>query len=881
MPIAAGKRLGPYEILAPLGAGGMGEVYRARDTRLDRTVAVKVLPVHLSSSPEIRQRFEREARTISQLSHPHICALYDVGHQDETAYLVLEYLEGETLADRLSARGALPLELALRYAIEIADALDKAHRQGIVHRDLKPGNVMLTRSGVKILDFGLAKALAPVSSASALTALAEERPLTESGMLLGTVPYMAPEQLEGRAADPRTDIFALGLVLYEMVTGKRAFQGATQASLIGAVLRDEPPPVSREQRLAPPALDRLVATCLAKDPDDRWQSAADLKRELQWIAEAPKPTSGVAVAPAAEPRRKRERLAWILVALLLAGLAAVAALRTRSAAPPGHTVRFVVPIPRGTTFAPREISRGASISPDGTRIAIEAIREGRRRLFVRPLDSENAVELEGSLDASAHFWSPDGRFIAFFAGGKLRKIPATGGPPEDLCDADFEILGSWNRDGTILFTKFGPPGIHRVSDQGGESERVIAPDESKGQQIPLWPHFLPDGRRFVYVVLVARGHQRELHLGSLDSRESRLVTRLDSRAEYAAPGYLIYVRDGVLFAQRFDEQKAELRGDPQVLSNSINYFNGPANAAFSVGPDIVVYETAPPPSRLVWLDRQGRELGKVGEPAVIQGVSISPEGGRVAVDIDQPRTGTSDIWVFEVERGVSTRLHSDPLDEAHPVWSPDGARLLFRSDGKGPPDIHEITVGAPGSERPVLELHGVQQPEDVSPDGRTLLFLNAGESAADVWLAPLAREGKPSPWSIGPFDERSPRFSPDGHWIAYESNESGRPEVYLALTEGAGDKRRVSTAGGRDPRWRRDGKELYYAAPDGSLMAVPIHPGPRLEVGAPARLFSVETGIANYDVHPDGTRFLVRTATEDVSESPIRAVMNWATGMAR
>src|SRR5687767_13088595 len=354
MPLPAGQHLGPYEILAPLGAGGMGEVYRARDTRLDRTVAVKVLPIHLSSSPEIRQRFEREARTVSQLSHPHICALYDVGHQDETAYLVLEYLEGETLADRL-ARGALPLELALRYGIEIADALDKAHRHGIVHRDLKPGNIMLTRSGIKILDFGLAKALAPVSSASALTALAEERPLTESGMLLGTVQYMAPEQLEGRQADARTDIFALGLVLYEMVTGKRAFQGATQASLIGAVLRDEPAPVSQQQRLAPRTLDRLVATCLAKDPDDRWQSAADMRRELQWIAEAPKATSAVAAAPAVGPRRNRERLAWVLIALLLTGLVAVAALRTRSAGAPGHTVRFAVPIPSGVTFSPGQV----------------------------------------------------------------------------------------------------------------------------------------------------------------------------------------------------------------------------------------------------------------------------------------------------------------------------------------------------------------------------------------------------------------------------------------------------------------------------------------------------------------------------------------------
>ena len=891
MTLAAGARLGPYEIVAPLGAGGMGEVYKARDTRLERTVAIKVLPAHVSPTLESRQRFEREAKTISQLSHPHICALHDVGREGETEYLVMEYLEGETLADRL-AKGPLPLEQTLRFAVQIADALDRAHRQGIVHRDLKPGNVMITRSGVKLLDFGLAKAFGP-ASAEPFTELPTQQALTQEGAILGTFQYMAPEQLEGRIADARTDIFAFGVVLYEMATGRKAFSGATQASLVSSILRDEPGPISQLAPASPPLLDRVVQTCLAKDPEDRWQSAADVKREILWIAEGPRGSSGVAGPIVVPVRTNRERLAWGLAALFGAGLVALAALRLLPAGRSGaeqavRTVRVPIAVPRGATFAPGEVSRGASISPDGTRIAIEAYRDGRRRLFVRSLDSEEAVELEGSTDASAHFWSPDGRFIAFFAGGRLKKIPATGGPPEDLCDADFEIVGTWSRDGTIVFSSFVPPGLVRVSEKGGKPEVVaLGRDEAT---LPMWPHFLPDGRRFLYLALGGAGagtrsrddrvKKSELRLGSLDSKESHFVTRLGSRAEYAA-GHLVFVRDGVLFAQPFDEKKGELRGETRVLSETVNYFFGPGNAAFAVADDVLVFETAPPPSRLVWLDRNGRELGTLGQPALVEGFRISPDGGRVAVDIGERRTGTSDVWVFELERGVSTRLHSDEVDEARPLWSPDGTRVFFRADGKGPPDIYEVAIGSPGSDRAVLELPGVQQPEDVSRDGRRMAFLQDAAFGADVWLLSLQGERRPTPWLQTRFNERNPRFSPDGNWIAYESDESGNPEVYVARTEGGGDKRRVSTAGGRYPRWRSDGRELYYAASDGFVMAVPALPVPRLEVGAPIRLFHLETGVDDYDPLPDGTRFLVRTSLEKVRESPIRVVTNWTAGMPR
>jgi Tol biopolymer transport system component len=878
MTLAAGSRLGPYEIVSPLGAGGMGEVYKAQDTRLERTVAIKVLASRLVSSADVRQRFEREAKTISQLSHPHICAVHDVGREGDIEYLVMEYLEGETLAERL-ARGPLPLEQTLRFGIQIADALDKAHRHGIVHRDLKPGNVMITKSAVKLLDFGLAKAIAPVSL-EPLTGLPTQQALTQEGAILGTFQYMAPEQVEGRGADARTDIFALGVVLYEMATGKKAFSGATQASMISSILRDEPRPISDVAPASPPLLDRVVQTCIAKDPDDRWQSAADVKRELLWIAEEPRGTSAPAVTAAGRVRpRNRERLGWLLIALVLAALASFGLFRRHGPAPgPPRAVRFAVPIPPGSTFSPAEISRGASISPDGTRVAIEAFARGKRRLFVRRLDSEQMAELEGSDDATSHFWSPDGRFIAFFANGKLKKIPATGGPAEDLCEASFEIVGTWNREGTILFAQFAQ-GIYRVSDKGGKPEPVRPGDLAKLETIASWPQFLPDGRRFLYLGGLSLpklpSSYRELRVGSLDSKEDTVIARMESRAEFAA-GYLVYARDGALFAQRFDESKAQLRGDPQRLSESVNYFFGPGNAAFSVGADVIVYETAPPLSRLAWLDRQGREVGTLGQPAVVEGLRISPDGGRVAVDVAERRTGTSDVWVFELERGISTRLHSDSSDETLPVWSPDGSKLVFRSDAKGPPDIHEIVVGAPGSQRPVLELDYVQQPEDISADGRFLAFLNNVQSRATIWLLPLAGQRKPAPWLTTRFNERSPRFSPDGRWIAYESDESGSPEIYVALTEGAAGKRRVSPAGGRRPRWRRDGKELYYLAPDGSVMAVPLSPGPQqLQAGAPVLLFRVEPPIQNYDVTANGSRFLVSAALAETREAPIRAIVDW------
>ncbi|HXM76958.1 MAG TPA: hypothetical protein VN971_09290, partial [Thermoanaerobaculia bacterium] len=480
----------------------------------------------------------------------------------------------------------------------------------------------------------------------------------------------------------------------------------------------------------------------------------------------------------------------------------------------------------------------------------------------------------------------DGRFLAFFADGKLKKIPAAGGNPEELCDAPFALAGTWNPTGTILFSKLDPPGIYSAPDGGGEAVRITTPAGERTETNHIWPHFLPDGRRFLYLANRAPGASgvtRELRVASLDSKENRaLTTRIASRVEYVPPGFLVYAREGALFAQRFDDRSARLSGEPQQLAANVHYFYGPSLAAFSTSETgDLVYQRAAGLSRLVWFDRQGKEIGQLGAPSLVKGLRISPDGGSAAAAIGDPRWGTSDIWVFDAGRGISTRLHSDPVDEMMPVWAADGSKVLYRSDRQGPPDIYEIAVGVPGSEKPVLALPGLQQPEDVSRDGRLLAYVQEVASTVwNIWLLPLEGERKPASWRRTRFNESSPRFSPDGRWIAYESNESGDPEIYVALTNGGGEKRRISPGGGRRPRWRRDGKELYYSD-RGGVMAVPVTPGSRWESGTPALLFRVEPDIENYDVAPDGSRFLVILPLEKVRESPLRVILNWTAAMKR
>jgi Tol biopolymer transport system component len=888
MTLAAGTKLGPYEIVAPLGAGGMGEVYKARDTRLERTVAVKVLSTHMASSAETRQRFEREAKTISQLSHPHICALYDVGNQDGVEYLVMELLEGETLSDRL-AKGPLPLEQTLRYGTEIADALDKAHRQGIVHRDLKPGNVMITKSGVKLLDFGLAKAMTPATQQSSLTSLPTQQGLTQEGTILGTFQYMAPEQLEGKDADARTDIFAFGAALYEMATGRKAFSGASQASLISAIMQNDPPAISSVQPMSPLALDRVVKKCLAKDPEDRWQNAADLGSELKWIGESG--SQAGAAAPVVARRKNRERLAWA-VAILALAVAGAAVLRFgRKAA------SFGIPMRSSIILTEKSALRAVALSPDGTRLAFVARDSaGKNLLWIRPLDSLAAQPLAGTENPSFPFWSPDGRSLGFFADGKLKKIDASAGPPQTLCDAPVSRGGSWSREGVILFSPVVDGPLYRVSASGGLATAVTRMDPKRGESSHRWPYFLPDGRHYLYLVAsFGSGAERErmgIYVRSLDSTEERLIVAAKSTLAYAAPGFVLFRRERHLVAQPFDARNLQITGDPFLVGENIQYFPQTSGALFSVSENgLLVYQTESSSvlSRLLWLDRSGREVGSLGTEGDLANPRISPDGKRVALDITDHQSGNVDVWIYQASGGVATRFTSDPALEAGPIWSPDGERIAFTSLRRSHPDIYQKSSSGVGSDETVLASARTKYLTDWSPDGRFILY-RAVDAATnlELWALPVGGSDKPFPFLKTAFGVSNGQFSPDGRWVAYASNESGKWEVAVAPFPGPGGNWKISTAGGSEPRWRRDGKELFYIAPDGKLMAVDVKAGATFEAGVAKPLFPIRrrepisaADLFSYDVSADGQRFLVDTDTGEVTSAPLTAIVNWTAGLKK
>jgi eukaryotic-like serine/threonine-protein kinase len=751
MTIPAGSRLGPYEILSPLGAGGMGEVYRAKDTRLERTVAIKVLPQKLSSSPEIRQRFEREAKTISQLSHAHICALYDVGREGDTEYLVMEYLEGETLSDRLG-KGALPPDQTLRYGQEIADALDKAHRQGIVHRDLKPANVMLTKSGVKLLDFGLAKAMGRSersldatgreqaaaehdpkarSSITALPTVAGNPNLTQEGTILGTFQYMAPEQLEGKDADARTDIFAFGATLYEMATGKKAFSASSQASLITAIMSSDPAPISSVQPMSPPALDRVVKKCLAKDPEDRWQSAGDLGSELKWIAEG----SQTALPLASLSRRKgRERLAWVglAAAASIALVLGLLLLRQR----PTPSARFETSIlpPEKILF----VFRGSppAVSPDGRRIAFTAeSSEGVTRLWVRPFASASAQALPGTEGAARPFWSPDSLSLGFFAGGKLKRIEASGGRPQTLADAASGRGGTWNRDGVILFTPNAQSPVYRVSSSGGATVPVTSLGTGRGEYQHVWPTFLPDGRHFLYSGFVGADARPEenmgFYLGSLDSKEVKLLYSGRGNVAYApssnqSRGHLLFMRGSTLLARPFDAGRLEFTGEAAPVAENVKYYGAQGSGTFAASENgLLAYQTGVQgdPSRLGWFDRTGKTVESIGPVASYTHPRISRDGRRMVVALLDSQTHFLDLWLHDLTRHIPTRFTFEPAVNIFPVWSPDGGRIAFASNRKGRHNIYQRATSGSEDDEVLLPSEAIFRfPTDWSPDGGLIAF---------------------------------------------------------------------------------------------------------------------------------------------------------------
>jgi eukaryotic-like serine/threonine-protein kinase len=875
--LTAGTRLGPYEVLSPLGAGGMGEVYKAKDTRLDRTVAVKVLPPRFSEDAEMKQRFEREAKAISALAHPNICALYDVGNHEGTEYLVMEHLEGQTLAERL-ADGPLPPEQLLKIAVEIAAALDAAHHAGITHRDLKPGNVMLTKSGVKLLDFGLAKTALPPLKSSSATSLPTEMPraITQEGTILGTFHYMAPEQLEGRDADARSDIFSFGAVLYEMATGRKAFDGKSQAALISAILKDEPAPVSAVSPMTPPALDRVVKACLAKDPEERFQTAHDIRLQLQWIAEG---GSQVGVpAPVAQRRKSREKLAWSLAAAaaLTAAVLGVGFVRRAPARP--RLVRFEIANPEGITTidTPR-------ISPDGRYLAFNATdTSGKSRIWVRPLNALAAQPLAGTEGTTRPFWSPDSRFLGFFAEGKLKKVDVSGGPPQKICDAPRGSDGSWSPAGVILFDGTGTDPIYRVSAAGGAPVVAVKPDAARKETQVAWPEFLPDGRHFLYMASGQKAEDNAYRVGTLGSTETKPLAPAQTLVTYAPPGYLLFVRDRTLVAQPFDAKALKTKGEPIPLAEQVGT-DSVGLARFSVSRDgTLAYRVGETGDRFLWLDRSGREGETVGEPGDNHNPAFSPGGERLAFDLGDPRSGRPDIWIRDLKRGVSSRFTFGAGGAFSPVWSPDGRRVVFTVGD----DLFEKAVGGQGEEKPFLKSDGLKFACDWSRDGRYVAYSEEGkETAWDIWVLPTFGDAKPIQFLKTQFSELRPVFSPDGRYLAYQSNESGRFEVYVQSFPGPGGKWQISTAGGNEPQWRADGKELYYRAPDQKVMAVEIQTGNGVTAGTPQPLFQAryDPGIArnHYAPSADGKRFLVVAPLGREAMTPTTVVLNWYSELGR
>jgi eukaryotic-like serine/threonine-protein kinase len=882
MGLATGTKLGPYEIQSPLGAGGMGEVYRARDTRLERTVAVKILPAQFSSDPVRKQRFEREAKTISSLNHPHICTLHDIGHQDGMDYLVMECVEGETLAKRLE-KGPLPLDQALKYGAQIADGLDKAHRSGVVHRDLKPGNIMLTATGAKLLDFGLAKPAAAPVSAATLTAV-QAAPVTEEGTILGTFQYMSPEQVQGKEVDGRSDIFSLGAVLYEMVTGRRAFEGKSQLSVASAILEKEPEPISAMKPMTPPALDHAVKNCLAKLPDERWQTARDLALELKWIAGSGSQAGIAGHVPAG--RRRWERASWLLTAtFFLLAMAAGVALWNASNKRLRPTY-FHASVP----FAANDLA----LSPDGRTLAMVAYSAQANNyvLWTYEVGGHRTNSLDGTQGASYPFWSPDGKFIGFFADGELKKVEVSGGQPQVLCDAPNGRGGTWNRDGVIVFTPDSlGAGLFRVSSSGGSPLEMTKLDASRSEQSHRWPVFLPDGKHFLYLGSNFAGllENNAIFLGSLDSQERRLLVSTSANAAYAEPGYLVYLRDNkTLVAQPFDRRRYVLSGEPHTLSDEVLYTPLVNRAVFSVSSgDILVTQTGRGVSlsQLTWFDRSGKLAGTVGMPASFGNVRLSPDGHRVAVDQINPDGRNIDIWIHELARGATTRLTFDPSPHQAPIWSPDGKQILFSSNRKVTTRLYLKNADGSGSEEEVADL-GTFVPVnawDWSRDGKHVLFRKGNE----VWhLSRPDRVAKPllqAKWTV-----RNAQSSPDGRWMTYASNETGSMQVYVSPFLNGNGKWQVSSAGGQEPKWRQDGKELFYLSADGKMMAVAVKTGASFEASSPVALFQTHLrqpvssqDVFSYDVSGDGQKFLILTKVDEANAAPLSVLLNWASEMDR
>jgi eukaryotic-like serine/threonine-protein kinase len=905
MPLTSGTKLGPYEIISPLGAGGMGEVYRAKDTRLDRTVAIKVLPSHLSSNPELKQRMEREAKAISALQHANICTLHDIGSQDGTDFLVMEYLEGQTLADRLR-KGPLPLDQVLKIGTEIAQALEKAHQQGIIHRDLKPANIMLTKAGAKLMDFGLAKpevsiashsvgAFTPSTPTMNLASLtAAVSPLTQKGSIVGTFQYMAPELLQGAEADARSDLFSFGCVLYEMVTGRRAFEGKSQLSVFTAILEKDPEPITVSQPLVPPALDRVVRACLAKDPADRLQSTHDLAMDLRWVVESTSDSTADDSTKSSLPLTR----AWTagLAALLLAfiALAAFAGYRWAKSSETPLSLHAEIPPPdKFTLDATGDAGGMPVISPQGDKIAFVAHSGETKMLWVRSLSSDTPQPLQGTAGASHPFWSPDGIFIGFFASGKVMKISANGGPAATIADAPNSRGGSWSANNVIVFAPDFTGALMKVSAQGGTAEPATVIDRTK-HTTQRWPWFLPDGKHFLFLSTSHTGgdpKQNGIYFGSVDSTESHLVLATDSAAQYAS-GYLLYRLNTALVAQPFDPSNGTVSGSPTPVVTYLRDDVGVWRSIFSVSQNgLMVYQLGSSDSaksHLVMFDRSGKTLadydpqennatnarGLLG----IRDVHLSPDNKRVAF------ASGNGIWTLDLERKTKTRITFDEQVVQEPAWSPDGKSLIFSvlvAGGGGNVEIRSKSADGSGAEKKLIEQSNNYHMPGWSPDGKYLTYLwGDGEKMVSLWIKPVDGDAKPVTAVQPPSaqsDLTSYRISPDSRWVAYASDESGQQEIYITSFPDGKGKWRVSTNSGAYPTWSGNGKELFFKDLTDNIFVCTVSlNGSEVEVGAPQHLFhAASPGIGiSFDTSSDGKRLLVNHS-EDEGPVPLQLVTNW------
>jgi|SRR5579859_4689108 len=886
MALIPGTKLGPYEIQEALGAGGMGEVYRARDTRLDRSVAIKILPAHLSQNAEAKERFDREARAISSLSHPNICHLYDVGQQDGTSYLVMEYLEGETLADRLR-KGPLSLEQFFRVGLEICEGLEKAHRSGVIHRDLKPSNIMLTKTGAKLMDFGLAKAvLTPTAGAYSLAVTlstpAASQPLTAQGTVVGTFQYMSPEQLEGREADARSDIFSLGAVLYEMLSGRRAFEGKSAFSVASAILEKDPESISSIKPTTPLSLDRAIRRSLAKDPEERWQTARDLALELKWIANEGSQIAGT--APGKGQSGRGERIAWGVAAILGLAVLAFAVLFIQRSPRPPQTVRLVSEI-----GADAKLYSGYGIStvlsPDGTRLAFVASgSDEKHRLYIRSLDQLQATALAGTEDAESPFFSPDSQWLGFFASGKLKKIAVQGGAAVTLCDAPSGRGGTWGGDGSIVFAPDIRTALFRVSSAGGTPAPLTSLNQASGEATQRWPQYLPGGKTVLFTSDTHGGNYEDAEIAVylISSGERKKLLSGGYYGRYLPTGHLLYMHEGTLFAVPFDLKRLELTGSPSPILEGVSATPGAASVQFSFSENgTLMYVPGHggfPLVSIYWMDRQGKFTPIREKPDDYNEPAFSPDGKRLALSMN------SDIWVYDLARDTLTRLTFDGNNRG-PLWTPDGQKITYvhfaKAGSVGTADIY--WTHADGTGNPFRLTNGSSRkfPSSWHPSGKLLAFEQKMPDGKFGTFTIAVEGDEKQGWRPGEikllasnsFPDLRWAFSPDGRWVAYMSSESGSSQVYVRAFPGPGGKWQVSTAGGLNPKWSRTNKELFYSAPDNKIMVSPYTvSGESFSPGTPQSWspgqFTDRLGTVNFDVHPDGKRVAVLKTPMGSEELP-------------